>query len=181
MTRKRSVTARVVEQVTILPAVGAGRMQAEQRDAAAGLLDEDAVARRPRSRPKNSGRRSARAQCIAALPSRASRSSCGAAPARSASRRACRLRARIRAPASAWRRNRGTAAADSGSGTCARPRPVPKAKQRAHVEARATRRCRQASLSRPQRVAAFAESQREGRREPVADHRSSGSAFTRSR
>jgi hypothetical protein len=33
----------VVEQVAILPAVGAGRMQAQQRDAAAGFLDEDAV------------------------------------------------------------------------------------------------------------------------------------------
>ena len=33
----------VVEQVTVLPAVGARRMQAQQRNAAARLLDEDAV------------------------------------------------------------------------------------------------------------------------------------------
>ena len=45
MTRKRSGDRAVVEQVAILPAVGAGGVQAEQRHAAAGLLDEDAVGR----------------------------------------------------------------------------------------------------------------------------------------
>jgi len=41
----------VVEQVTILPAVGTGRVQAQQRDAATRLLDEDARQLRPRWNP----------------------------------------------------------------------------------------------------------------------------------
>ena len=43
MTRKLGQRLGVVEEAAVLPAVGAGRVQAQQRDAGAGLLDIEPV------------------------------------------------------------------------------------------------------------------------------------------
>ena len=43
MTRKRAERLGVVEEAAVLPAVGAGRVQAHERNALAGLLDVEAV------------------------------------------------------------------------------------------------------------------------------------------
>src|SRR5262245_52071356 len=89
----------VVEQMAVLPAVGAGRVQAEKGQAGAGLLDEDAVGGGLDVDGKIAARNRLELR-HRAPPSRASRSSSGAARVRSAWRSGHRPPVQIRARAS---------------------------------------------------------------------------------